>query len=540
MKEYHIQKIKKNEKNFMISAIESINEYSFKQLESGLLPANGGIVNRIVNYVYQIFKFFIFLPICAVTSSSRFIATRFSRKTPEHPLVEFAKHPEWTTARSADASPVDIGFATAGFQDDGPSDEFTRFGLKGHPNTNWGEFYRNNPNAPHVGPNVPDFWGHPEAFIQRLIDSDIHHFRFSIDRDRIQPQQNDFINEPAMERYRYIIRLCKANGIEPMVTLVHFCDPLYHSWERAEDIPSLVNYAEIVCDMLAEEGIQKVITFNEPTVVAFQGWVMGKFPPHRKLDFAAAGRVLENMMRAHIEIYGRVKARHPELQIGLSHDPIRFRHYHKWNPLFNPIERFVCHYLSEINHKALMRYLLTGKFELKVPFRANYSFETRRPPVDFMGLQYYTDPLVKINLTGGSSVTRVPNERTATYQFRMYPQGLSSALYEMSLLGVPIDITEIGMDIGVNHDSTDSQRIEYFGRIFQVIQKALAYNIPVRSCYFWAGCNDNIEWHEGNKVKFGLHEFDWETGRCMPRPALEWLKKQQEHRHSAQPIAEAF
>jgi len=497
--------------------IAAINNWSFRQLEGSLLPTKGGTIKKIVCYTGQSFMFLALLPIVATTAALNCLVSRFSRRAPEHPLVEFAKHPTWGPPTQA-APPIDIGFATAGFQEDGP---------QGHPHSNWGDFYQNNPAGRAHGPlpHVPDFWNHPEKIVAELKSVGVKHFRFSIDRDRLQPVANGPIDGAVLERYRQIIRLFKANGIEPMITLVHFCDPLYFSWERTEDVPGLVRYASVVCDMLAQEGVQKVVTINEPAVVAFQGWVMGGFPPHRQLDVEGAGRVLENMMLAHREIYREVKARHPQLQIGISHDPIRFRHYHKSHPLWMPIERMTAHYLTEITHSAVMRYFETGKFELRVPFRTNYCFETERPSVDFFALQYYSDPLLQIGLCGGDSVSRVPGERIATYRFRMYPQGLASAIYEASKLGVPIELTEIGMDTGVNVDGTDAQRIEYFGKIFQVIQKALDQGINVRSCYFWT-FRRNIEWHEGFKVNFGFHDFDPATGVTTPLPVYNWLAGQ--------------
>ncbi len=439
----------------------------------------------------------------------------FSDPSKDAPLTAFAKHPVWN-AEKMDAAPVDIGFATADFQDNGP---------EMHHKTNWGVFYRNNAEKLGNLEEMPDVWNYPQRVIARLNQLHCKKLRFSISRDKIEPHQGEPFDVSAIEHYRQFFRELKAHGIEPMVTLNHFSDPTYFSWERKEDIEGFVRYAEAVSDLLYEEGVRKIITINEPTVIAFQGWIMGEFPPHKTGDFKGAGVVLEHMMHAHTLTYKALKVRHPEFQIGISHNPIRFRYFHKVHPIWSPIERLICHYLTEINHSALMRYFQSGKFSLSVPFLGKHAFESAsKPPMDFIGIQYYTDPLLKLSLTKAESVTRVPGEKLTSYQYRIYPQGLASILEEANTLGVPIDLTEIGIDTGINVESTDQERIAYFDKIFQVVQMAKEQAIPVRSLYFWT-LTDNLEWYKAWAVRFGFYSFDPANGEAAPRPASLWIKE---------------
>jgi beta-glucosidase len=143
-----------------------------------------------------------------------------------------------------------------------------------------------------------------------------------------------------------------------------------------------------------------------------------------------------------------------------------------------------------------------------------------KPKLDFIGLQYYSDPL--LNLLRGS-VARTPDQDLTSYDYRTYPQGLSSAIEECSTLGVPIDLTEIGIDIGINQgDLDDTRRIRYFNRIFQVVEKALEEGKEVRSLYFWT-LIDNLEWHKGWTIPFGLYSRTPE-GEIKPRGMTTWLQ----------------
>ena len=97
----------------MIRSIGRINDGAYRNLEASLLPTQGGLVKKVALYAYQLFKFVLFIPICAITSFFHFIASRFSKKAPQHPLIEFAKNPVWAPLRATDASPVEVGFATS-------------------------------------------------------------------------------------------------------------------------------------------------------------------------------------------------------------------------------------------------------------------------------------------------------------------------------------------------------------------------------------------------------------------------------------------
>lgn len=504
----------------MAQSVTQISNWSYKQLEASLLPVQGGLIQKTACYAYQFFQFCLFLPVAATSSIFSCTLNILCAKPPaDPPLVAFAKHPEWDQ-QPLKKAPVKIGFATADFQENGPRE---------HPKTNWSEYYKKN--AHQLGPlgKTPDIWNHPGRVLERLLELGVKKFRFSVSRDKIEPKAGHPFDPSALQHYRNFCRMLQHHGIEPMATLHHFSDPTYFSWRRKEDIDGFVRYAQVVAAALYKEGVRKIITINEPTIVAFQGWGRGDFPPEKTMDFVGVAEVLENMMSAHTRVYKTLKVKYPHLQIGIAHDPIRFRHYHKWHPIWTPIERILCYYLTEINHSALMRFFQTGKFSLQIPFCVNHHFELpSKPPLDFFALQYYTDPSLKLSVTGGGSVTRIPGENLSSLGYRAYPQGLASAIEECRSLGVPIDLTEIGFDIGINKDITDKERISYFQRIFQVVQKAIQSGIPVRSLYFWT-LIDNLEWSKAWGARFGFYSFDPKTGKILPRPVTKWLKKQLSH-----------
>lgn len=448
------------------------------------------------------------------------IASASTDDTPDSFLIEFAKHPTWEEGCRIPEG-LKVGSASCHFQENG---------AKEHPNTHWGQHYLSKNILP---THVPDIWNHPEKVIEKLKELGLDAFRFSVARDKIEPSPGQF-DQSAIDHYVHFVGLLIENQIEPMVTLSHFAEPTYFSWENSEDLEGFVTFAEKIALPLYEAGVRKIVTINEPTVCTFQGFIRGVFPPYHVRDFEGAAKVIENMIRAHTKVYNRLKQSHNDFQIGLTQDPIRFRNYHKYNPVLAPLEKVVCYYLTMFNHTAFLELLQTGKFSLNVPFYTDYSFELDSPPpLDFIGLQYYSDPLLSFSPQGikkGVSVTRVEGENVTSYRYRAYPQGLASALEEFSRLKtpdgfpMPIELTEIGIDLGLNHDEKDQERIQYFSKIFQVIEKAKAQGIPVRSIYFWSGTGDSLEWAEAFNIRFGLYSFDENTGESALRPAGAWLQ----------------
>lgn len=495
----------------MLDRMSSLSQWSVNRLEESLLPAHGSLVSKIAKYATQLFQFSIFFPFAIITNSLFFTFRKIFAVHPiDSPLLHFAKHPTWET--SSKHAPVDIGFATAEFQDNGPHI---------HPDTNWGNFYFQNMDKVGQIDKVPDTWNYPEKVVERLVELGVKKYRFSISRDKIESTQGTPYDQMAMDRYRTFCRLLKAHDIEPMVTVHHFSQPLYFNWENKEDVEGFIRFTEDICDLLYEEGVRKIVTLNEPAIVSMLGWVLGEFPPHKKLDVKGAAQILENMMYFHVQIYDRLKAKYSDLEIGISHDPLRFRTFHKSHPIWAPLEKMVCRYLTEINHKAFFRFFQTGVLSMKIPFLVNHFFDfKRKPPLDFIGLQYYTDPLIQF--PAGKSVTR-EKEKLTSYEYRKYPQGLASALEECSSLNVPIDLTEIGIDTGINFDDSDQERIAYFDKIFQVVQKAIHHGVPVRSLYFWT-LIDNLEWYKAWAVRFGFYSFNPLCGSIEPRPASAWIK----------------
>ena len=87
-------------------------------------------------------------------------------------------------------------------------------------------------------PSIIDMYEHPEGVADFSVASDHYHrykedialfaemglkaYRFSVAWTRILPNGVGDVNEKGVAYYRDVIRECKKNGIEPIITMYHF------------------------------------------------------------------------------------------------------------------------------------------------------------------------------------------------------------------------------------------------------------------------------------------------------------------------------
>ena len=236
--------------------------------------------------------------------------------------------------------------------------------------------------------------------------------RLSLEWSRIEPAPGEF-SATALAHYRDVLHALRDRGMEPMVTLHHFTNPTWIAdaggWESPQTPEYFARFAERVTNELA--GLARLwITINEPTVVAYQGYIRGEWPPG-KHDFGAALRVVVQLIRGHWLAYERIKRRHPELQVGLAHH-LRIFDPARW---FAPQDRIVATAFNRVFNLTMLRSLRKGR--LVFPLTRHGLTQNGRPSgppqsQDFIGLNYYTRELVKFNHRYGAEAGSIATNLT--------------------------------------------------------------------------------------------------------------------------------
>ena len=397
------------------------------------------------------------------------------------------------------------GTATAAHQVDGGND-----------NNNWSRWEqsvdeRGRPrvhNGDRAG-NAAEHWErYPEDFQRMRDELGVGSYRFSIEWSRVEPQQGTF-DASVIEHYHNVIDKLLALGIEPMVTLHHFTNPLWFedmgAFENEENIDHFVTFSQ---RMFSEYGqkVKRWCTINESCPYAMMGYGLGVFPPGVK-NFRRMAHVLHHLMLAHVRVYETLKAMPggDKAEIGLVKNIFQFDPYQRWN-LFQWI---FCRILEGAYNDSVIGFLRDGVFKVHIPTQVN--LRVAHPEAigktDFIGLNYYANLLISLfmkreppfdpNTRPGQIVTDMP--------YTIYAEGFYRALHQISTIGKPIIVTENGIA-----DDKDDRRAIWIERYLYAMSRAIEEGCDVRGYHYWS-LLDNFEWAEGYQMRFGLFEVDYQS-----------------------------
>lgn len=353
-----------------------------------------------------------------------------------------------------------------------------------------------------------DHWNRYEEDILLMKELGVGAYRFSVEWSKLEPRRGEF-NHDAFKHYDEIIDALLAEGIEPVVTLHHFTHPLWFqdlgAFEKEENLDLFVKFCVRVFTNY-QDRVKKWCTINEPGVFATMGYYLGDFPPGvRDLDLAA--HVMRNLLLAHGKVCESLKALPggDKAEIGLVKNIFQFDPYRRW---FLP-DWISARLLDRVYNRAILDYLATGVFRLKIPGLVNY--EKSDPVVkgagDFLGLNYYSHANIRFVFNPGEPITWKirPSETNTDMPYAIYPEGFFRAINDAAKLGFPVFITENGIA-----DSRDDRRALFIGRYLYAMSRAMEAGADVRGYFYWS-LMDNFEWAEGYDQKFGLYAFNQET-----------------------------
>ena len=434
--------------------------------------------------------------------------------------------------------PKDIGFADSFFQSCGLGSKHSKPSFDGK--SNWDKWLTKDYIEVKKGQKFDDFFVNylddPEPLIKILKDMGATSYRFSLERSVIEPKRGKY-DLGAIGKYVDFCKTLKENNIEPWITLEHFVQPDWFSesggFENEKNIDDFVKYTDFIIPHF-KDHVTNFMTFNEPTAFIFQTYIRDVYPKARGKGnkFFRAATALRNILITHIKVYKNIKAKYPDLQIGIVHQFLKFMPFNKNNPL----ERLICYYLSLITHYAAYNFFKTKRFAFQIPFLANVKFDAKKDQkiTDFIGFQCYGYPLLKIGFNGGKTypgykVTNLSfprlklgvtfgsvceeNSKMMSFGMRFNPEALEDSLQEAADLKIPIAITETGCDARIQHwgkkdfARDDKTQKECFEKVFKIIAK-FKDKLPLKGLFFWTVLRGHLEWERGDNPTLGLVDIE--------------------------------
>ena len=372
-----------------------------------------------------------------------------------------------------------------------------------------------------------DHYNRYEEDIRLMAEAGLNAYRFSIEWARIEPQPGVF-DENEIAHYRKVLECCRANGVEPIVTMHHFTSPRWlieqGGWEAEATVERFARYCRYVVEQLgdlftyvctineANMGLQiAAITKRYKQMMKAQsaegkvqvGINLGDTLKERMKKQAAENRKIFGtpnpqvfvssrtpegdllVMKAHQAAKAAMKAVKPELQIGITLS------LHDIQSLPGGEEAAAREWEEEFMH--YLPYIRDD---------------------DFFGVQNYTRTLM-----GPDGSLPVPDGAETTQMgYEFYPQALGHVIRTVhKSLPIPLIVTENGVAV-----SDDSRRVAFIEEALRGVDSCIEDGIPVKGYMYWS-LLDNFEWQKGFSVTFGLIAVDRATQQRSPKRSLTFL-----------------
>jgi beta-glucosidase len=379
----------------------------------------------------------------------------------------------------------------------------------------------------HDGSNparATDHWRLWREDAELMRDMGFSIYRLGIEWARIEPAPGVF-NETALEHYRREIQLLKSFGIEVLVTLHHFTNPLWFEkaggFTKAENIGHFLRFVEKAVRYFGAD-VNEYLTINEPNVYAIFGYFYGTWPPGVR-SLWKFFRVMSIMAAAHIQAYRLIHRLRQTM--GFANTKVSFAHHVK---VFiprkpgSPLQR-ICTRLNEwIFQDCVSWAFYRGKFFWPLKRYGNLKTDGAKNEcyADFIGVNYYSRSTI-------AGIGEVPplNVPVNDLGWEIYPGGIVSCLEKLcTVCPAPVYITENGTCDGFEQNAPAAGLTEKFRSryIYDHLKALCESGLAVERYYHWCFC-DNFEWLEGEAARFGIVHVNYESQKRTVKPSGEFL-----------------
>lgn len=356
------------------------------------------------------------------------------------------------------------------------------------------------------------------ADFDRAAALGLNSVRLSVEWSRVEPEPGLF-DQTALRKYAEMMRLLRARGLEPMVTLHHFTDPLWLAemggWENPQAEGLFSRFTERVVEALGDQ-VDLWCTLNEPIVYAVVGYLDGRFPPGVS-SLRRSMIVLRRMLLAHGRAYRAIHRLQGSARVGLAH---HLRLHLPADP-GRAADRRAAAMMNQFANRSTLAAITEGKLTPLIGLgqTATHLIDAS----DFIGVNYYTTILTQFNPTKPAMLLAHsffdPEAEFSDFDPSgepygiIDPAGLRLALKTVAAYGKPIYITENGVP-----DQTDKTRSRFIATHLAETWRAIQEGADVRGYYHWT-LVDNFEWSAGWGLQFGLFGLDRETGIRTAKPS---------------------
>jgi len=381
-----------------------------------------------------------------------------------------------------------------------------------------------------TGDTACDHYHRCQADIALMRHIGLKAYRFSTSWPRVLPAGRGTVNQAGLDFYdRLVDRLLAAN-ISPFLTLYHWDLPQAldekGGWTGREVCYDFADYAALMVKRLGDR-VRHWTTFNEPSVVAFDGYLSGQHAPGIQ-DYKTALQVNHNLLVAHGLAVQAMRGVDPSIQAGIV--------LNLWpsDPASDSLDDAAA---AETNWQRYDTLFLDTLFQAHYPVEFIKNAGGNLPDIhpgdmalmsqelDFVGINYYSR-----NLVGTQGVINpVPGSEYTEMGWEVHAPGLRRLLNRIhrDYRLPPVYITENGAAFqdAVTPDGKvhDPRRIDYLRQHFIQTRLAMQDGVDVRGYFVWS-LLDNWEWARGYAMRFGLYHVDFTDQRRIAKDSAFWYR----------------
>lgn len=370
-------------------------------------------------------------------------------------------------------------------------------------NNDWWEWEKSADLKETSGPACRHYEFFKEDFdLAQSLNHNCH--RFSIEWSRVCLSKSEF-SFRELSHYREVVLALKERGLEPIISLHHFTNPLWFAklggWENPKSPEYFLYFVRKVVEEFADK-VKYWATINEPMVYVYHSYVIGAWPPQKK-SFLKARRVTDNLIAAHIQAYKLIRDIYKNKNLPLPQVSIA-KNMQAFVPCKNTFRDRLAVYLRD---KSFNFNILDKLAKAKT--------------LDFIGVNYYTRSLVETsNWSINNLLTRTCQDNHSllpknSMGWDIYPDGLYDLLLRLKKYNLPVMILENGICA-----EDDRKRWDFICQHLKSISLAMAKGVKVLGYIYWS-LLDNFEWDKGFGPCFGLIDVDYVTFRRTVRESAK-------------------
>uniref|UniRef100_A0A182ITQ5 beta-glucosidase n=1 Tax=Anopheles atroparvus TaxID=41427 RepID=A0A182ITQ5_ANOAO len=406
-----------------------------------------------------------------------------------------------------------------------------------------------------TGDRAADSYHRYTSDVGVLASVGFNFYRFSISWSRLLPRGDpSSLNNAAVEYYNALIDELLANGIEPVVTMLHYDLPQYLQNLGGFASPLIVEYFRQYADVLFRtfgDRVKVWITHNEPYDFCVEGYGTGRSGPLVYATGVGEYLCAHHVLLSHAAAFHHYEENYLETQSGVIGLTLSGRFYYPagndtppavaeraiefqigWfaDPLFGPDGNYPATMIADIGENSMRE----GRVTSRLPTFTDEQRRALRGSCDFFAYNYYSsrlaalasddyDPTVLPSWARDARIIQSVDPgwpRAKSTWLYVVPEGLRGILnwFRTRYANPRVLITENGFsDDG---QLQDTGRIDYYrGHLRALLAAINEDGCRVVGYTAWS-IIDNFEWLRGYSEKFGLFYVNFSS------PTLERVPKQ--------------